>query len=78
MSTTEINEIKLNLISWINQLSDTNLLTFLDGLKSSKSKGDWWDQLSENQRKIVLAGIKDADLGNTISSKLFWEKLTNA
>ena len=78
MSNTEINEIKLNLIAWINQLADVDLLAFLDGLKSSKSKGDWWDQLSKEQQNIILVGIKDAENGNVISSEQFWNKLTNA
>lgn len=78
MSTAEINKIKLNLIAWINQLADVELLSFLDGLKSSNSKEDWWDQLSEDQQNIILKGIKDADNGNIINSKQFWNKLTDA
>jgi hypothetical protein len=78
MSTAEINKIKLNLISWINQLSDDYVITFLDGLKHSKSKGDWWDELNEKQKKIILAGLKDAEKGDTLSSKDFWKNLKNA
>ena len=78
MSTADINKIKLSLISWINQLSDINLISYLDGLKRSKSKGDWWDELTEDQQKIVLLGLKDAKKGNTMSSKDFWKRLKDA
>ncbi|HXB12603.1 MAG TPA: hypothetical protein VNZ45_11485 [Bacteroidia bacterium] len=74
MSAAEINGIKLSLIGWINQLSDTELITFLDGIRISKAKNDWWDELSDKQKKHVLAGIKDADKGKLSSSKEFWNK----
>lgn len=58
MSAAELNGIKLNLIAWINQLSDTELITFLDGIRVSRAKNDWWEELSDNQKKHILAGIK--------------------
>lgn len=78
MSATEINEIKLDLIAWINQLSDVDLLAFLDALKSSKSKGDFWDNLTEDQRKIILKGIDQVNQNKVLNSKQFWESLANA
>jgi hypothetical protein len=75
MSAAELNSIKLNLISWINQLSDTELITFLDGIRASRAKDDWWEELSDKQKKQVLAGIKDADNRNVSTSKEFWNKL---
>jgi len=78
MSTAELNEIKLNLIAWINQLSDTDIISFLEGIRNSWSKSDWWDELSSGQKKVVLAGLKDAEEGKLISSGEFWKKLKNA
>lgn len=78
MSTAEVNQIKLSLISWINQLSDMDMIAFLNGLKQSKSKGDWWEELSSDQQKMVMAGIQDAEKGNLISSESFWKKLKDA
>ena len=77
MSTAELNQTKLDLIAWINRLSDENMIEFLDGLKKSKSKDDWWDDLSENQQKIVRNGLDDIEIGNVISSAQFWEELKN-
>jgi len=78
MSAAELNGIKLNLIAWINQLSDTDLISFLDGIRISRAKNDWWEELSAAQKKQIIAGLKDADRGNVSSSKEFWNKLKNA
>jgi hypothetical protein len=77
MSSAELNQKKLDLIAWINRLSDENIIEFLDGLKRSKSKDDWWDGLSENQQKLLQNGIDDIENGNVISSTQFWEALKN-
>jgi hypothetical protein len=78
MSTAELNGIKLYLIDWINKLSDTELILFLDGLRVSTKKKDWWKELSDSEKKQILAGIKDADEGKVMDSKTFWESLSNA
>lgn len=77
MSTAELNGIKLNLISWINQLSDKELISFLDGIRLSRANEDWWNELSTAQKKQILSGIKDADEGKVIDSKDFWKKIKN-
>ncbi len=77
MSTAELNKKKLELIDWINRLSDENTIEFLEGLKMSKSKVDWWDELSTNQQKMIQNGLADIDNGNVISSAQFWEELKN-
>ena len=78
MSAAELNGIKLDLIAWINQLSDTDLIYFLDGLRVSRDKKDWWEELLTAQKKEVLAGLKDAEAGRVMDSETFWKKLNNA
>lgn len=78
MSSAELNTIKLNLISWINQLSDTDLISFLNGLRVSNAKSDWWNKLSEAQKKQVLAGLKDAENNKVMESEKFWKSLMDA
>lgn len=78
MSTAELNQAKLNLIAWINQLSDVDILSFLDGLRRSKTKNDWWDELNDAQKKSITDGLKDAEKGKLLSSTDFWDKLKNA
>jgi len=77
MSVAEIKQAKLNLIAWIEQLSDTTTLAFLEGLKESKSGKDWWDDMSEAQRQNINEGLRDAQEGRTVSSVEFWKRLKN-
>lgn len=62
----------------ISDLHD-NLLEALNfayqDLEKSKSQGDWWDELSTNQQKMIQTGLADIDNGNVISSAQFWEEL---
>ncbi|MEO8884963.1 MAG: hypothetical protein ABI367_02800 [Mucilaginibacter sp.] len=75
MSVAEIKQTKTNLIAWIEQLSDTNMLAFLESLKNSKTNTDWWDELSESQQENINEGLKDAQEGRTMSSAEFWKRL---
>jgi len=77
MSVAEIKKTKLDLIAWIEQLSDVNMLTVLDGLRSSKSDNDWWDNLTENQKQHINEGLNDVENGRVVSSEKFWDKLRN-
>ena len=77
MSTTDLNKKKLDLIAWINQLSDKNTIEFLDNLKRATSKDDWWDELSDNEQKNLQKGMEDIENGHVISSAQFWKELKN-
>ncbi|MEY3321532.1 MAG: hypothetical protein RLZZ417_1115 [Bacteroidota bacterium] len=77
MSTTDLNKKKLDLIAWINQLSDKNTIEFLDNLKRATSKDDWWDELSDNEQIKLQNGMNDIKKGNVISSAQFWKELKN-
>ncbi len=77
MSVAEIKKTKTDLIAWIEQLSDVNMLTVLDGLRKSKSEKDWWDTLTENQRQHINEGLEDVENGNVVSSDTFWNRLKN-
>ncbi|BAU53293.1 MULTISPECIES: hypothetical protein [Mucilaginibacter] len=77
MSIAEIKETKSNLIAWIEQLSDSNMLTVLDSLRNSEQDGDWWDNLPEWQKQHINEGIEDEENGRVISSEEFWKNLKN-
>jgi hypothetical protein len=77
MSTTDLNKKKLDLIAWINQLSDKNTIEFLDNLKRATSKDDWWDELSDNEQIKLQNGMNDIKKGNVISTAQFWKELKN-
>jgi len=50
MSIAEIKRTKSDLIAWIEQLSDPGMLFILDGLRTSKTGGDWWADLPESSK----------------------------
>ena len=77
MQRSKLNKKKLDLIDWINQLSDKNTIELLDNLKSASSKDDWWDELSDNEQKKLQNGMNDIKKGNVISSAQFWKELKN-
>ena len=77
MSTTDLNKKKLDLIAWINQLSDKHTIEFLDNLKSATSKDELWDELSDNEQIKLQNGMNDIKKGNVISSAQFWKELKN-
>ena len=77
MQISELKKKKLDLINWINQLSDKNTIELLDNLKSATSKDDWWDELSDNEQKKLQNGMNDIKKGNVISSAQFWKELKN-
>jgi len=77
MSLTEIEETKLNLIAWIEQLSDTSMLNILDGLKNSRTDSPRWETLSDAHKQHINEGIEDDEQGRVISSEEFWKNLKN-
>ena len=77
MSVTEITNTRTNLIAWIEQLSDSNMLNFLDGLRNSTSNKDWWEDLTKSHISHINKGIDDAAKGRVMSSDEFWNALKN-
>ena len=77
MSVTEVKETKLNLKAWIDQLSDTNMLFLLDGLRTLNSGKFSWYDLSEYQKQHISEGLYDIENGRVMSSEEFWNQLKN-
>lgn len=79
MSTAELNKTRKELVGWIKSMTDDSLLGLLNSVKlSSEGKpSDWWEELTESDRVNILAGIRDYQQGDTISSQDFWNGLTN-
>jgi hypothetical protein len=53
------------------------VIEFLDGLKASETRSDWWDDLSITQQQMIKSGMKDVETGNVLSSSQFWNALKN-
>ena len=66
--------LKLELIHWLTNLTDKNLLESLASIKDSTVNGDWYDELSPAQKQSLENGIKDHKKGKTLTSKEFWSR----
>ena len=62
MSSTNIQERKLELIQWLSVIEDISLLDKLAELKE-ESMRDWWDEISEAEKKSISKGLEDANVG---------------
>jgi predicted transcriptional regulator len=77
MSVAEIKKTKSNLIAWIEQLSDSNMLTVLDSIRNTKSQKDWYEDLSQSQKQHIKEGLDDEKNGHIMTSEKFWQNLKN-
>ena len=77
MSTMEFNLLREELAQWVSSLDDSSLLNLLNSIKLSRSKTDidWWDELTEDQKKNIQLGLKDLEEGRIMSSQAFWKRL---
>jgi len=66
--------IKLELIQWLSRLDDPGLLTSLLQFKKAAEAGDWFDELTEDQRSAIAEGEADVRAGRVIDSEAFWMK----
>ena len=57
---------KIELIQWLSTLNDKRLIDKLMKLRE-KEKTDWWNELSESEKKSIEKGILDADKGKMTS-----------
>jgi hypothetical protein len=61
----DIQAEKLNLLQTIMNITDEGLIMDVKAFLSTR-KGDWFDELSEDQQKDVLEGLAEADRCETI------------
>ena len=66
--------LKLELIAWLAQVKDKQLLESLSQLKESFQSGDWYSNLSQEQKKSLEKGIQDHKNGKFLTSKQFWAR----
>jgi hypothetical protein len=60
-----IQNTKIELIQWLTTIEDEKVLNKL--LDFRKQEGsDWWNIISESEKKSIEKGILDADSGNIV------------
>lgn len=56
--------LKLELIEWLTKLDDDDTISYLKIVKdSSQTGGDWWQELSDEQKQGIDRGLQDIDAG---------------
>ncbi len=71
----ERDAIKLELIEWLSKLDDEETIQYLKIVKDSQTKNqDWWNDLTDNQKKHIEKGLKDIDEGRVRSHEYVKEK----
>jgi adenylate kinase len=66
MENTKIEDLKQDLISWINAQENDAVLRQIEDIKRYSDK-DFWEDLSEAQKESIRLGREDAKKGNLIS-----------
>ncbi len=67
---------KKEIVAWIFEPKNKDLLDTLKYLKESSEQGDWFDNLTEVEKRSVEQGINDHRSGNVLKSDEFWNKVT--
>ena len=57
---------KMELIQWLSTLNDQSLIDKLMKLRN-KERTDWWNEISNAEKKSIEIGIQDADNGKLTS-----------
>ena len=59
---TQILHDKLDLIQWLTSLEDESIIEKLIKFRKQETK-DWWNEISEAEKKSIESGLKDAENG---------------
>jgi predicted transcriptional regulator len=72
----DIKAEKLDLIQWLAQLTDVNVIEQIKALR--KEKSDWWQEISEEERAEIEEGLAQADRGEVKSHEEVMAKYDKA
>ena len=61
-SESTLSNKKIELIQWLSTIEDVSILNKIMDLRK-KENADWWNSISDEEKKSIEAGIKDADEG---------------
>jgi hypothetical protein len=71
----DIQATKLDLIQWLLELSDENLIAKIQNLRNAET--DWWDEIGEEEKEAINEGISQADRGELISHEEARKKINS-
>ena len=70
---------KYKLMDWLMNLKDESIITKLKNIKSSLStSSDWADDISDTEKILVEAGLKDIENENTFTHEQVMKEIKEA
>ena len=72
LKTMTLEARKYELIDWITEINDEDIISFLESLK--KSRSETWNDLPKHVQNGILKSIEQADRGEFISNEAVFEK----
>ncbi|MCP3659060.1 MAG: hypothetical protein GY830_01560 [Bacteroidetes bacterium] len=69
----DIQSQKLEFIQWFSGITNPKIIKEVLTFKK-KNQEDWWDIISDEEKKEIQKGIEQADAGKTISNNLVFTK----
>jgi uncharacterized protein HemY len=54
---------KIDLIKWLTTIEDSSVIEKIMEIRNTE-KEDWWNKISDAEKKSIELGISDADTGN--------------
>lgn len=70
---------KYKLMEWLMNLKDESVISKLKTIKSSLSTcSDWADDISDTEKSLIKAGLKDVEEGNTFTHEQVMKEINEA
>lgn len=70
---------KYKLMEWLVNLKDESIISKLKNIKNGFStSSDWADDISETEKLLVEAGLKDIEEGNTFTHEQVMKQINEA
>lgn len=70
---------KYKLMEWLMGLQDESVISKLKSIKSSLSNSsDWAEDISETEKLLISAGLKDVEEGNTFTHEQVMKEINEA
>ena len=68
---------KYKLMEWLINLKDESIISKLREIKNSRStSSDWTDDISDTEKLLIEAGLKDLQEGNTFTHEQVMKEIS--
>ncbi|MCA4898410.1 MAG: hypothetical protein ACK514_08400 [Bacteroidota bacterium] len=69
MAELSFEKQKLDIIKWVTGLKDDTAFERLKMLRENPTKSDWWNEITEEEKAAIDAGLADVKAGRVKSHK---------